>query len=58
MSIESASRRNLMEDIKNNYPSIKGVNWDSMIKMDFVQMHEVVQNKKMHEKMEVSARRI
>ena len=27
-----------MEDIKNNYPSIKGVNWDSMIKMDFVQI--------------------
>jgi hypothetical protein len=42
MSIESASRRNLIEDLRANYPTIKGVNYNSMVNMDFVQMHEVI----------------
>lgn len=38
--IESASRRNLIRDISVNYPNIKGIDYGSMINMDFVKMHE------------------
>jgi len=55
---EVSTRRAIIYDILHNYPTITDLDYRTMMHMDIIQLHQLIERKKLNARMELSAIKI